>query len=423
MEQNSNSNNESNQDTLVNSDKQKKPLITFAKINKYFIIPFLTPVFCMLANYFIAFVRNSNVIKHEEFALSIFILLSYIASGCFYFIPKFRQKVEGAKDHIIYKERATTAIKYIYNEASKKSLLKKCILIIVIGFLITLFELLSIFSHGHNLFQERLYFLIFIPLFSKWILKENFFRHHYFSLLIAIGGIILLILPTCFEFKVSDIIPNVMHLIGAVGYSLFLVIIKYLTHVHYISPFKLSLIFGFISIGFIFFAFLIYTLIKYHDFTYFIESVDFSNVENKLLVILYFILTFIFATALQFFTLLVIFYFSPILLMVTDIISPMLLWAALQIRNPGELPDIVLNPVGFSIVLFASLIYNEIIIFNFCGLNKDTKKFIEERLNEESKEIRKTENDLKLGTLDRTNDDTIEEDRNSQSQDRNSNSS
>ena len=51
MEQNSNSNNESNQDTLVNSDKQKKPLITFAKINKYFIIPFLTPVFCMLANY------------------------------------------------------------------------------------------------------------------------------------------------------------------------------------------------------------------------------------------------------------------------------------------------------------------------------------------------------------------------------------
>ena len=109
--------------------------------------------------------------------------------------------------------------------------------------------------------------------------------------------------------------------------------------------------------------------------------------------------------------------------MVTDIISPMLLWAALQIRNPGELPDIVLNPVGFSIVLFASLIYNEIIIFNFCGLNKDTKKFIEERLNEESKEIRKTENDLKFGTLDRTNDDTIEEDRNSQSQDRNSNSS
>ena len=423
MEQINNSNNESNRESLMNSKKQKKPFITFAKINKYFVIPFLTPIFCMLANFFLILISETKVIKHPEFILLIFCLTSYISAGLFYFVSKLRQKVEGAKNIIIYRERTSSSIKYIYNEGNQRSLLKICVLVILLGFLAALYELLSMYTEGKNVFQERAYFLFFIPLFSKWILKENFFRHHYFSLLIAIGGIILLILPTCFEFKVSDIIPNVMHLIGAVGYSLFLVIIKYLTHVHYISPFKLSLIFGFISIGFIFFAFLIYTLIKYHDFTYFIESLDFSNVENKLLVILYFILTFIFATALQFFTLLVIFYFSPILLMVTDIISPMLLWAALQIRNPGELPDIVLNPVGFSIVLFASLIYNEIIIFNFCGLNKDTKKFIEERLNEESKEIRKTENDLKLGTLDRTNDDTIEEDRNSQSQDRNSNSS
>ena len=417
MEQNSNSNNESNQDTLVNSDKQKKPLITFAKINKYFIIPFLTPVFCMLANYFIAFVRNSNVIKHEEFALSIFILLSYIASGCFYFISKFRQKVEGAKDHIIYKERATTAIKYIYNEASKKSLLKECILIIVIGFLITLFELLSIFSHGHNLFQERLYFLIFIPLFSKWILKENFFRHHYFSLLIAISGIILLIIPVCLEIGLEDVLPNVLKFIGAVGYSLFLVLIKHVTHVYFISPFKLSLLFGAISIGFVFLGFFIYTLVTYHDFTYFKECFDFSKVDNKFVLSLYFIATFIFATALQFFTLLVIFYFSPILLMVTDIISPMLLWVVNNIKNPQKMPDIVLNPIGYVIVLFASLIYNEIIIFNFCNLNKDTKKFIEERLNEESKDLRKTENELKLGTLDRSEGDLAsnEEDRASHS--------
>ena len=69
------------------------------------------------------------------------------------------------------------------------------------------------------------------------------------------------------------------------------------------------------------------------------------------------------------------------------------------------------------IVLFASLIYNEIIIFNFCNLNKDTKKFIEERLNEESKDLRKTENELKLGTLDRSEGDLAsnEEDRASHS--------
>ena len=52
MEQNSDIINESKRDTLM-TDKQKKPFISFAKINKYFLIPFITPVFCMFANYFL----------------------------------------------------------------------------------------------------------------------------------------------------------------------------------------------------------------------------------------------------------------------------------------------------------------------------------------------------------------------------------
>ena len=76
--------------------------------------------------------------------------------------------------------------------------------------------------------------------------------------------------------------------------------------------------------------------------------------------------------------------------MVTDIISPMLLWVATTIQDGQDLPDVVLNPIGYLIVLFASLIYNEIIILNFCNLSKDTKKFVELRLNEEKDDLRKT---------------------------------
>ena len=65
------------------------------------------------------------------------------------------------------------------------------------------------------------------------------------------------------------------------------------------------------------------------------------------------------------------------------------------------MPEGVLYPLGYLIVLFASLIYNEIIIFNFWGLSKDTKKFVEERLKEESNDLRKTENDLKIGSYER----------------------
>ena len=126
-------------------------------------------------------------------------------------------------------------------------------------------------------------------------------------------------------------------------------------------------------------------------------------VDNKFPISIYLILTQVFATALQALTLLVIFYFSPILLMVTDIISPMLLWLALTIRDGQDLPDVALNPIGYIIVLFASLIYNEIIIFNFCGLNKDTKKFIEERLNEENNDLRKTQNELGIRDVSKIN--------------------
>ena len=39
-----------------------------------------------------------------------------------------------------------------------------------------------------NVFEDVLYYLFFIPLFSKIILKENIHKHHYFSFLISLIG-------------------------------------------------------------------------------------------------------------------------------------------------------------------------------------------------------------------------------------------
>ena len=189
-----------------------------------------------------------------------------------------------------------------------------------------------------------------------------------------------------------------------------------MTHVYYFSPFKLCLFLGLISFIFTFLGFFIYSLIDYHDLTYFKNIFDFSESNNIFLFIIYFIFITIFATILQVMTLLVIFYFSPILLMVTDIISPFLLWVVVTIQDGQDLPDVVLNPIGYLIVLFSALIYNEIIIFNFCDLSKDTKKFIEERLNEENNDLRKTQNELGIRDVSKinnneSNDDSVEEER------------
>ena len=238
--------------------------------------------------------------------------------------------------------------------------------------------------------------MFFIPVFSKYILGEKIYKHQYLSLLVFIIGVFLIFIPVFFALEQGDIIPNIIEFIVGICYPLAIVMIKYLIHVYYISPFQISLFYGILGIIFAFLGFIIYSLIKYHDLSYFNNCIDFSKVDNKEVIIIYIILFFIFATILQIFTLLVIFYFSPILLIVTDIISPMLSWIVSTIEEGPIMPDIVVCSIGYFISLLSSLIYNEIIIFNFCGLNENTKRFIEERQNIETKKLTKDEDNIKF---------------------------
>ena len=92
--------------------------------------------------------------------------------------------------------------------------------------------------------------------------------------------------------------------------------------------------------------------------------------------------------------------------MITDIISPFLYWIVFAIKNGGKMPEVILNPIGYFIVLFSALIYNELIIFNFCGLNKNTKKFVNQRQNKELEDIKRNKDALLSEDLeDNSNDD------------------
>ena len=261
------------------------------------------------------------------------------------------------------------------------------LLITFLGSLLSLGGFLAINSEGNKVFNYRLYFLIFIPLFSKFILKENIYKHQYLSIIVAIFGAALLFIPVYLEIGKDDIIPNILKFFYGVIYSLFIVLIKYMINQYYISPLILSLLFGLISIFLTSFAFIISSLIKYNDLSIFNNLVDFSETDNKATVIIYIIFAFLFATVLQVLTLLSLFYFSPNLTIITDTISPMLTWIVETIQNYKSMIEVIVNPIGYLIVLFSSLIYNEIIILNFWGLSKNTKIFVEQRVNKEEKQI------------------------------------
>ena len=66
-----------------NEKINKKSLISFPKLNKYYSILFICPVFCMLSNYFSLKLMAYNIIKNKYFFGVIVTELSHILAGLF----------------------------------------------------------------------------------------------------------------------------------------------------------------------------------------------------------------------------------------------------------------------------------------------------------------------------------------------------
>ena len=394
--------NELDEEELAEMEYNKKSIITFSKLNKYFLIPFLCPIIYVISILFGVLIEKTDAIKMLHFLQAISNDLSYIFAGLFYLIPYFKVNVN-KKNESSSNNSGNSGIIYIYNEGiiDNYNPCKIMMLIILLSIIIVIIDILNIYIDiiNDNYFVENIYYLIFIPLFSKIILKEDIYKHQYFSLIIAIFGSIFLCIPVCLKIRSQDIIPIIYVFICGIIYPLFLVIIKYISEKYYISPLKISFLIGIIALILECIWYIIYSLIEYNDLSYFNEIFDFSKGQNKFLFSIYIILHLLFKLLQQLFILLALFYFSPTLIIITDIINPFLFWIIKIIFNyislsKDDLIDIVLNPLGYVIALFSALVYNEIIIFNFCGLNKNTKKFVNVRQNEELKDIKKTQDAL-----------------------------
>jgi len=90
-------------------------------------------------------------------------------------------------------------------------------------------------------------------------------------------------------------------------------------------------------------------------------------------------------TILQVFIMLTVYYYSPALFALSDIISPLFSWLQKcfqsdnQIKEGREVIYYLFNSLGYLVILIGAIIYNELIICNFCGLNEYTKIFIDKR--------------------------------------------
>ena len=91
------------------------------------------------------------------------------------------------------------------------------------------------------------------------------------------------------------------------------------------------------------------------------DGFNFTNVKTGIMFPVYIFLILIFGAFLQTFSFLVIYYFSPTLLIVTDIISPLLLWIMKIIFRGETYLNIILVSLGYSFALVASLVMVKIL--------------------------------------------------------------
>ena len=371
-------------DKLTEQNNNKRALITFAKLNKFFLFLFLFAIFEFLSSIFDGKLYETKVYKNSAFIATIFYDLTNVFAGLLFYI--------NIKKKYNNKKQINKGINYIYNDSSiiKYNTHKNILLFLLLGLMYAINDLFWVLISDANILNDEFYYLIFLLLFSKIILKVNIYRHQYFSLLIALIGCIFHIIPNLFILTIKDILPNILNFLKGINFSLFIVIIKFMMEKYYLDPLKISLIIGIITIIINIIGYVIYSLINDYDFSYFTDCLDFSFFKNKLVISIYIILFFLFQTASQLTLFLSIFYFSPTHIMVNFIMNSLFWWIYQIITEKNTITEIILYPIGYILALFSAFIYNEIIILNCCGLNKNTKKYVNKRINQELEEIYKS---------------------------------
>ena len=355
---------------------KNKCSISTAKINKYFIFPFLSPIFIFIREILLEYAKGktSGVRKILQYEFNdglmhssciLLYLVECIRTGKEKKIKnKFLRKISKLSSHSISKNKCkiffvilTIAIGY-NNYISSKMLLK-----------------------GKTIFEIRIYHVIFNTIFCKIILGYEIYKHQLLSLILILIGWAFISVPIFVKLTIGDIYYNVLFFFGAIFYPLYLVLLKYIIENYYISVYLdmffigviLLIISSFLTIG--------NSFMNYSNFSDLFNIFDFA--KDKLLIFL----AFASGTIVKFIFCIIIQNFSPNIFVLTNVISSIITWIYNigYKRKPEKTMYIIFLSIGYFIILISCLIYNEIIILNFCKLNENTNFNINERLEIDKK--------------------------------------
>jgi len=258
----------------------------------------------------------------------------------------------------------------------------------------TTFE--TLFQVEHIEIRIRSREVIISSLLYYLTLKKQLYKHHKFTLIIIF---ICLIVNIILEFFRSNYKTVIMHLILMNCISIFRVFVdiieKYLFEYDYLDLFKLLRFKGFMAILFI--SPLYISKINRKEIEYFLDmEKDYKFILSILLLVLFFFLSGV-KTVYRLYT--VKFYSPTTRAFIDSILDIFVIIYNNQIKpdHKGK-KDIyfIIDLISTIIMVLCSLIYNDFLVLNFCGLDHDTYL-----------EISKRAVNIELFTNDNQNDESI----------------
>ena len=246
--------------------------------------------------------------------------------------------------------------------------------------------------------------IIFFILFSVIFLKREIYNHQKFALIILSSCSVFIFFSYAIEndLNVEKLINIIFFSLIFCFYALFDVLGKKLFDSFMISPYYLMFSIGFVSLA---------ILLPYEIITYLINpewkyngiirqiSNDFS---------LLFLLKLISIVVVEFFWFssiwLTVYYFSPCHFIISESITEFLSSLIMSRFKTYRLATKIICYISYGIIIFSSLIYNEIIILNCEIISKDTKIYVIKR---QINEFELAEKDLGIGELYDPTEDTV----------------
>ena len=375
------------------------------------IYPFLLPILFMLIRYF-----REKMIEESAPSLS-YKILKYNLPYLFHLhlpkilsiilIPIIKLRLKGE----INESRKNLSLKNYHIFEEKKNRKK----LVLFFYLISLLEviqdtgdfLLYYFQKMDKmgwLIEKNTGYILFVPLFSYFLLNEELYRHHILALIIGfIGAFVVNFIRFYLDFSKADEYPY--HLLNALFSSLFsfaLVLIKYVMSNYLIlSPYIFLFYDGIFCIVNSFICILLEwpIVVNIPDSNPQLKGENHNYLKNNFLEIftlligqnrdffIYFFISFILSFFYYIVYALTIYNFSPYLIVALLSFLPIdndivpLFWEEQIDDKEKKLKRTYIQLSGYLIIFLATLILNEIIYLNFCGFNRNTFERISFRGN------------------------------------------